>query len=69
MHARVRRRQELIASVERAVERSEITVHYQPIVSLADGATIALEALARWQHPERGLVPPAASSRSPRKRG
>jgi diguanylate cyclase (GGDEF)-like protein len=60
MHARVRRRQELIASVERAVERSEITVHYQPIVSLASGETIALEALARWQHPQRGLVPPSA---------
>jgi diguanylate cyclase (GGDEF)-like protein len=60
MHARVRRRQELIASVERAVQRSEISAHYQPIVSLADGETIALEALARWQHPERGLVPPGS---------
>ena len=60
MHARVRRRQELIASVERAVQRSEISAHYQPIVSLVDGETIALEALARWQHPERGLVPPAS---------
>ena len=60
MHARVRRRQELIASVERAVQRSEITVHYQPIVSLVDEQTVALEALARWQHPERGLVPPGA---------
>ena len=60
MHARVRRRQELIASVERAVQRSEITVHYQPIVSIADGETVALEALARWQHPERGLVPPGS---------
>jgi diguanylate cyclase (GGDEF)-like protein len=60
MHARVRRRQELIAQVERAVQRSEITAHYQPIVSLVDGSTIALEALARWQHPERGLVPPGS---------
>jgi diguanylate cyclase (GGDEF)-like protein len=60
MHARVRRRQELIASVERAVERSEITVHYQPIVALGSGDTVALEALARWQHPERGLVPPSS---------
>jgi diguanylate cyclase (GGDEF)-like protein len=60
MHARVRRRQELIASVERAVERSEITVHYQPIVALGTGETVALEALARWQHPERGLVPPSS---------
>jgi diguanylate cyclase (GGDEF)-like protein len=60
MHARVRRRQELIASVERAVQRSEIGAHYQPIVSLVDGETIALEALARWQHPERGLVPPGS---------
>jgi EAL domain-containing protein (putative c-di-GMP-specific phosphodiesterase class I) len=33
-------------------------VYYQPIVSLADGHIVELEALVRWQHPERGLVPP-----------
>ncbi len=33
-------------------------MHYQPIVSLADGDIVAFEALPRWEHPERGMVPP-----------
>ncbi len=41
-----------------AVERSEISVAYQPIVSLSDGKIVALEALARWTHPTRGPIPP-----------
>ena len=58
MHARIRRRHELSAALERAVDRAEISVHYQPIVSLGSGRTVALEALARWHHPDRGLVLP-----------
>ena len=59
MHRRVRNRHELAAALERAVERDEIKVHYQPIVSLADRRITALEALARWEHPTRGLLQPA----------
>ncbi|MFQ5857718.1 MAG: EAL domain-containing protein [Anaerolineae bacterium] len=41
-----------------SVERQEFEIHYQPIVSLADGRIAGFEALLRWQHPERGLVSP-----------
>jgi diguanylate cyclase (GGDEF)-like protein len=41
-----------------ALDRGEIVVHYQPKISLADGAVTGVEALVRWQHPERGMIPP-----------
>ena len=42
-----------------ALEREEFRVFYQPLVSLRTGEVVAFEALLRWQHPARGLVPPA----------
>lgn len=41
-----------------ALQNEEFVVHYQPIVSLDDGGISGVEALVRWQHPSRGLVPP-----------
>jgi diguanylate cyclase (GGDEF)-like protein/PAS domain S-box-containing protein len=58
MHARVIQQLELENDLRRAVEREEFVVHYQPQVSLETGKIEGLEALARWYHPDRGLVSP-----------
>jgi len=58
MHAALLGRQELDAELLGALERQEFVVHYQPIVELASGHPIGVEALVRWQHSKRGLVRP-----------
>lgn len=57
--ARVQRELELGAALGHALQHDELLVHYQPIVSLADGKVLAVEALARWLHPQWGWVSPA----------
>jgi diguanylate cyclase (GGDEF)-like protein/PAS domain S-box-containing protein len=52
------RRLELDRELRRAIERSELRVHYQPVVDLETGAMVEVEALVRWQHPDRGLLMP-----------
>jgi diguanylate cyclase (GGDEF)-like protein len=53
-------RLELEADLKHALERGGLVLHYQPIADLETGAISGLEALIRWQHPQRGLLPPAA---------
>jgi diguanylate cyclase (GGDEF)-like protein len=58
MHAAIRERHELGVQLQSAVELGQLRLEYQPIVDLADGRLAGVEALVRWQHPERGRVSP-----------
>lgn len=60
MLGRVTERVALTGDLRRATERDEFDVDYQPIVDLATGRTVAVEALARWAHPDRGRLAPGA---------
>ncbi|HYM84907.1 MAG TPA: EAL domain-containing protein [Candidatus Dormibacteraeota bacterium] len=60
LHASAVARRELERDLRRALAEQELFVVYQPIVSLRDGALVGMEALARWQHPTRGLLGPDA---------
>jgi diguanylate cyclase (GGDEF)-like protein len=59
MNVRAVERQSIEGSLRRALERQEFAVHYQPKVNLRTGEIVGAEALLRWTHPTRGLVPPA----------
>lgn len=49
---------EIASYLRRALEKQEIFMHYQPQVEAGSGRIIGLEALIRWQHPKKGLIPP-----------
>ena len=59
MNARAVERHSLEDGLRKALERKEFELHYQPTINLKTGAMIGVEALIRWRHPQRGLVPPA----------
>jgi len=59
MHTGLVKRLDLTAELRTAVQRRDLQVYYQPIVSLPFGEVIGVEALVRWPHPSRGLVSPA----------
>jgi diguanylate cyclase (GGDEF)-like protein/PAS domain S-box-containing protein len=58
MHERIARQVGLENDLRAGLERGELFVVYQPVVDLTTGLTCGVEALARWNHPVRGLVPP-----------
>jgi diguanylate cyclase (GGDEF)-like protein/PAS domain S-box-containing protein len=59
MHEEAVRRLEMAADLRRGIERGELEVFYQPIVNVHTSTAIGAEALVRWHHPSRGLMPPA----------
>ena len=59
MDSEQRERRLIEADLRGAIARSELVLHYQPLVSATDGLPTGFEALVRWNHPTRGLVPPS----------
>lgn len=58
MQRRATRRLALESDLRQALERGELFLHYQPLIDIATGRTVAAEALVRWQLPGKGLIPP-----------
>ena len=58
MHIRAVTRMQLETDLRFAIERDEFELYYQPIIALETAMLVGFEALVRWNHPERGLVPP-----------
>ena len=58
MHTQLVERMQLEADLRRALDDGELFLHYQPTLDLASGQIVGAEALCRWNHPTRGLVPP-----------
>ena len=56
--AHAQHRVEIAGELRRALDQHELRVYYQPVHDLHDSRLVGVEALVRWQHPERGLVPP-----------
>jgi diguanylate cyclase (GGDEF)-like protein/PAS domain S-box-containing protein len=58
MDTRIRARLQMENDLRRAIEHDELVLHYQPQIDLATGSIAGVEALVRWKHPEKGLIPP-----------
>jgi diguanylate cyclase (GGDEF)-like protein len=59
MHNKSLQRLDLEQELRRAIDTDQLQLHYQPIIDLTNGRVCAAEALARWPHPDRGMIPPA----------
>ena len=58
LNARALQKLHLAAQLRKAIERDELVLHYQPKVDVKSGLVVGAEVLVRWQHPERGMIPP-----------
>lgn len=58
MNQEAQRRLELVSALRKAIREDQLLLHFQPVIDLRDGSVTGAEALVRWQHPERGLIPP-----------
>jgi len=58
MHRDAADRLDLLADLQTAIDEGQLRVVYQPIVALEDERVVGVEALVRWAHPERGMIPP-----------
>ncbi len=56
--ARATNHRRLVADLRRGIAEDQLILHYQPLANAEDGAVCGFEALVRWNHPERGMVPP-----------
>ncbi|MGB7335512.1 MAG: EAL domain-containing protein [Salaquimonas sp.] len=56
---RIRERRKLEVDLRRAVQRGELSVHYQPLIDMKSNSVAACEALVRWKHPKLGNIPPS----------
>jgi diguanylate cyclase (GGDEF)-like protein len=59
LRSTVQQKMQLAAELRDAIDAAQLVLHYQPVVHLATGACTGVEALVRWQHPQRGLLPPS----------
>ena len=64
MHDAARQRLRLASELADAAGHGQLRLHYQPVVQLGTGRVVAVEAVLRWLHPQRGLLPPAAFLRA-----
>jgi len=58
LRAAVRQKMRIASELREAIEADQLVLHYQPFIHLQSGRVDGVEALVRWQHPERGLLPP-----------
>jgi diguanylate cyclase (GGDEF)-like protein/PAS domain S-box-containing protein len=58
LFAAMKSRMDLVDRLSNAIQEDQFVIHYQPRVATATGEIVSMEALVRWEHPERGMIPP-----------